>query len=78
VEFIYGKSMTRGGYTWYCQSAGTSWKTDPSIGWHLFYTDGPSWWLICPDYSERCMNTTKLGEAMLTAANYISGKKGWE
>ena len=45
-EFRYARSMTRAGYTWYCQSPGVNWRTDPIIGWQLYYTDGPSWWLM--------------------------------
>lgn len=46
TDFVYGRSMISGDYTWYCQSPGVCWKTDPVVGWELFYTDGPSWHLI--------------------------------
>ena len=74
AAFKYGRSIRRG-YTWYCQTPGTRWATDPIIGWELYYTDGPSWWLIGPDGSETDMCTRKVKEAMVRAFDYVYGKK---
>lgn len=65
--------MTRAGITWYCQLAGISWATAPKGegGWELFFTDGPEWWLLGPDYSER-RAAAKLRPAMDCAAKKIA------
>jgi hypothetical protein len=48
-EFNYSRSLFGGGFQWYCQSAGISWKTDPVIGWELYLTaegTGPATWYL--------------------------------
>lgn len=48
-KFAYGRSLIRSGYTWYCQTAGSRWATDPVIGWELFLTaegTGPATWFL--------------------------------
>lgn len=76
MTFKYNRSITRG-LTWYCQSPGVCWKTDPQIGWELYYTDGPSWWLITSDGAEIDMGTRKLKEAMSTAylEEWLKGRR---
>lgn len=74
-EFSYKRSLTRAGYTWYCQSPGSSWATDPIIGWDLFYTDGPSWHLMGTGRHlgwEINLDTKRLKEAMDRAAVRIN------
>lgn len=77
-EFVYGKSLKRGGYTWYCQTPGILWKTDPVIGWELFLTDG-GWLLIGPECMKASSGTEKLMRAMEWAAPIVAGdKKPWD
>lgn len=70
----YDRSITRK-YTWYCQTPGVSWKTDPVIGWELRYAEG-AWALTAPDQSERNLNTRQLKEAMEHAVAHI--ERAWE
>lgn len=67
--------VTRANVTWYCQVPGVSWATAPKSenGWELFYSDGPAWWLLGPDYSEEQAGS-KLRPAMDWAAAKIAKK----
>lgn len=69
-SFSYKTSRHIGDYTFYCQLPGVHWAMDPVLGWYLFYTDGPSWYLMGHGY-ERRLGTTKLGEAMVEAVKLI-------
>jgi hypothetical protein len=72
-DFIRGQKRTVDGFSWYCQIPGISWATAPDDDgdvWELYHTDGPSWWLMGPDYSERNMSV-KLRWAMENAVKYL-------
>lgn len=74
-DFRYGKSIMRGGISWYCQTPGTSWKTDPVMGrWELYKTDG-GWLLLGPEYVEVSSHTEKLKEAMEWASPIVTGDR---
>ena len=73
-NFTYGKALTLHGVTWYCQSPGTSWKTDPILGWELYNTDG-GWLLIGPEYVEVSSYTDKLRRAMEWAGPIVKGDR---
>lgn len=67
--------LIRAGITWYRQGSG-KYVPDPIWGeWELYYTDGPSWWLFGPDYSEINMCTRRVKEAMIEAAPYVKGER---
>lgn len=74
ARFVYGVSRTREFVTWYCQTPGTSWKTDPVIGWQLFHTDG-GWLLIAPGCGEVGSGTESLYKAMDWAGPIVRGDK---
>lgn len=69
-SFKHKTSRHIGGYAFYCQTPGVHWAMDPALGWYLFYSDGPSWYLMGHGY-ERRLGTTKLGEAMIEAVKLI-------
>ena len=71
--FVRGQKRTVNGFAWYCQIPGVSWATAPDDDgnvWELYHTDGPSWWLMGPDYSERNASN-RLRPAMEYAAKYL-------
>lgn len=82
-RFNYGRSITRAGYQWYCQTPGTRWAVDPVIGWELYLTSegqgAATWWLMgtSDENVGREINTgtNRLKEAMVDAAGFISGVK---
>lgn len=80
MSFTYGRSITRK-HTWYCQSPGTRWATDPVIGWELYLTaEGrgqATWWLMGTSEEnagrEINMGTRGLKAAMDEAIPFIDG-----
>jgi hypothetical protein len=80
VKFVYGRSIRRQ-YTWYCQSPGTRWATDPTIGWELYLTaegsGAATWWLMGTSDKntgrEIDMGTRGLKAAMVEAIRFIDG-----
>lgn len=64
--------VTESGQRW-TQQGPHRWTTDE--GWSLFYTDGPSWWLTSPDYTETDMCTRGFRIAMRAAANHINSEE---
>lgn len=81
TDFTYGWSMSLGGYTWYCQLPGVCWRTDPVVGWELYYTDGPSWHLIGHGDNlgwEVSLDTERFKVAMDRAADTIEKIKNGE
>ncbi|QDN64488.1 hypothetical protein [Streptomyces sp. S1D4-14] len=73
-DFRTGRSLTRAGHTWYCQTPGIRWETAPD-GWQLFLTDGPSWHLMGLGEHigvEESLCTTRLKQAMDEAAEEIA------
>ena len=77
-DFRTDHKMTRAGITWFCQSPGSSWMTDPN-GWELYLTDGPAWHLFGigdnVGRAELSLGTRRLKEAMDTAAEEIAKRE---
>lgn len=73
-DFRTGRSLTRVGHTWYCQTPGSEWATADE-GWWLYLTDEPSWRLynLGENFgTSKSMRTTRLKQAMDRAAEEIA------
>jgi hypothetical protein len=73
-EFSRKRSMRCGGYQWYCQSPGSWWALDPSLGWYLFFTDGHRWWLM--GHGREISMHHGLKDSMRAAAKFIDEANG--
>lgn len=70
TEFSYRTMRRCNGYVWYCQTPGIHWAMDPIMGWELFLTDGPSWYLMGHGYEKR-LDTPLFRDAMRLATRMI-------